>query len=176
MATAQPSLISDGLSAYPIRNVTAESDLPFPQRWSPEDARTGGSLQILPGNVEIPAVTCFCFGSCICWDRLPEKSSPSPPNLSPVPDLAVEVLSENNPADQIEFKLNRYFEAGVLLVWYIEPSTRSARAYASRTEVVRLPADGQRDGGNVLLGFSLSLADLFERADRQFHRGKKSQD
>ena len=129
-----------------------------------------GSLQILPGIVKIPDV------SFISWGRFPDQPLPRTPIPTLVPDLAVEVLSENNTADEMEFKLNRYFEAGVLLVWYIEPTTRSARAYTSPTEVIRIAVDGELNGGQVLPGFTLKLADLFERADRQFHRGKKSQD
>ena len=46
-----------------------------------------------------------------------------------VPDLAVEILSEANTEAEMDRKLHEYFQAGVRLVWRIEPKTRTARAY-----------------------------------------------
>ena len=121
-----------------------------------------GTLNILPGMVRIPDV---CF---IGWDRFPKegisREQPIPPL---VPDLAVEVLSKSNTKQEMQRKLKDYFDAGVSLVWYVDPETRSAAAYTSTHDVTHIDTDGTVDGGTVLPGFRLSLRALFEQADRQ---------
>ena len=64
-------------------------------------------------------------------------------------------------------KLNKYFQAGVRLVWYVDAETRTARVYTSPADVTEIDDGGLLDGGEVLPGFQLSLGWLFERADRQ---------
>ena len=121
-----------------------------------------GTLQIQLDMVRIPDV---CF---IGWSRFPDGRLPKDepiPHL--VPDLAIEVLSKSNTKGEMERKLNDYFEASVRLVWYIDPQTRSARAFTSVENVTDIPVDGVLDGADVLPGFELSLSDLFAEADRQ---------
>ena len=86
---------------------------------------------------------------------------------SVVGTVAVEVLSETNTKKEMDAKLKRYFEAGVKLVWYVDPKSRSAVAYTAPTDATQIGPDGELNGGDVLPGFSLSLPWLFEEADRQ---------
>jgi len=120
-----------------------------------------GPLKILPGKVKLPDV------SFIGWSRFPKERLGRRPIPALVPDLVVEVLSDTNTRREMERKLKQYFQAGVRLVWYIDPKTRSARAFTSPTAVTKMDEDGSLDGGQVLPGFRLSLRGLFERADRQ---------
>jgi Uma2 family endonuclease len=120
-----------------------------------------GSLKILPGVVKIPDV------AFISWARFPKEKLPRRPIPCLVPDLAVEVLSETNTRAEMATKLIRYFESGVRLVWYIDPETRSATSYTSPDDKIVIPPDGFLEGGNVLPGFQLSLAELFAEADEQ---------
>jgi len=62
-------------------------------------------------------------------------------------------------------KLREYFQAGVRLVWYIEPKTRTARAYTAASECTEISSDGALLGGDVLPGFELPLAQLFARVE-----------
>jgi Uma2 family endonuclease len=125
-----------------------------------------GPLKILPGIVKLPDV------SFIGWHRFPKHRLGRRPIPALVPDLAVEVLSESNTTAEMERKLKQYFEAGVTLVWYIDPETRSARVYAGPTDVTVVDQNGLLDGGPVLPGFQLSLRELFARADRQGPSGE----
>jgi Uma2 family endonuclease len=120
-----------------------------------------GSLKILPGIVKIPDV------SFISWERFPKQRLERRPIPTLVPDLAIEVLSQTNTPAEMESKLQRYFEASVRLVWYVDPETRSATSYRGPTEPETVPADGELTGADVLPDFRLSLASLFEHADRQ---------
>ena len=62
-------------------------------------------------------------------------------------------------------KLRDYFQAGVQMVWYIEPKTRTARAYTSANESTEIGSDGSLLGGQVLPGFELPLARLLARVE-----------
>ena len=63
-------------------------------------------------------------------------------------------------------KRGEYFTAGVKHVWEIDPETQSARAYTGVESVRDIPADGALAAEDVLPGFSLSLAQVFARANR----------
>ena len=91
--------------------------------------------------------------SFVGWDCVP--------NLAP--DLAVEVLSEGNTREEMERKLKEYFLSEVRLVWYIDPRTRSVRVYTSPDDVTELGAKDTLDGGEVLPGFSVPVAQLFDQ-------------
>ena len=87
--------------------------------------------------------------------------------IAPVaPDLAVEVLSKSNTKAEIARKLREYFASGTRLAWIVDPKTRSVRVHTAPTASTRLDlkSGGVLDGGDVLPGFRLPLADLF--ADR----------
>lgn len=119
-----------------------------------------GPVRLLPRQVRIPDV------SFISWDRLPGGKVPEEPIPALAPDLAVEVLSPGNTAAEMQRKLRDYFAAGVRLVWYIDPATRSARAYTGVYQGVEVPPEGALSGGEVLPGFELPLAELFARAEK----------
>lgn len=119
------------------------------------------TLRILPRLVRLPDV------SFICWQRLPTRELPAEPVPDLVPDLAVEVLSESNRPREMERKRREYFQGGARLVWEIDPETQSARVYTSPDQFQEVGPDGVLDGGDVLPGFTLSLAQLFARAGRQ---------
>ncbi len=121
----------------------------------------GAALQILPDQVRMPDA---CF---ISRERI-HKVKPQRGTIPPlVPDVAVEVLSRSNTRQEMDRKREEYFAAGVRLVWYIDPEARSATVYSSPDASVVIDESGTLDGGDVLPGFSLSLAELFARADEQ---------
>jgi len=114
-----------------------------------------GTLRILPRQVRIPDV---CF---IRWDRFPDGKLPQVPIPPVAPDLAVEVLSSGNTEAEMERKLREYFEAGTVLVWYVDPASRSVTVYTAPDQSTILDADATLTGGDVLPGFTLSLCELF---------------
>jgi len=119
-----------------------------------------GMMRIAPGLVRIPDV------SFIGWDRLPGRESPTEPIPDLAPDLAVEVLSEGNTKAEMARKVREYFEAGVRLVWLIDPKKRTARVYSGLDRSVLVRADQALDGGDVLPGFVLPLKDLLDSGRR----------
>lgn len=127
-------------------------------------AGESGMVRLEFGRIRIPDL---CF---VSWDRLPSGELPTDAILRIAPDLAVEILSESNTRKEMEQKLLEYFEAGVRLVWYIDPVARTVQVYTSprRSRILR-EAD-TLDGGKVLPGFSVGLKGLFAAAHRRKRR------
>lgn len=59
-------------------------------------------------------------------------------------------------------KVGEWLEAGVQIVWVIDPDRRVAHAYRSDGSVTTIAADGVLDGESLLPGFSCALGELFE--------------
>ncbi len=119
-----------------------------------------GMMRIAPGLVRIPDL------SFIAWDKLPGRESPREPIPNLAPDLAVEVLSAGNTRAEMTRKVREYFEAGVVLVWLIDPRKRTAQVYSKPDRSVLVRAHQALDGGDVLPGFALVLADLLDGGRR----------
>ena len=86
--------------------------------------------------------------------------------LEGAPDLAVEVLSPGNTVEEIDDKLTEYFENGSRLVWVINPTQHYVLVYRSAQEPDRLLKEKDSlDGEEVIPGFTLAIADLFQKLD-----------
>lgn len=120
-----------------------------------------GMLQLLHDQVRIPDV------SFLSWVHFPDRELPSEPIPRLVPDLAVEVLSASNTAQEMNRKLQEYFAAGTQLVWYVDPEAQGITVYTAPEQWIELGIEDVLDGGNVLPGFQLSIRDLFDRAGRR---------
>ncbi len=120
-----------------------------------------GAVQLAAGLVRIPDVA---FTS---WDRMAAGVVPEEPIPHLVPNLAGEILSNGNTPAEMALKRQDYFGAGVDLVWEIDPEQRTVDAYTSPTGSVMLGITDVLDGGTVLPGFRLPLAELFGELDRR---------
>jgi Uma2 family endonuclease len=63
----------------------------------------------------------------------------------------------------MERKLGEYFQVGVRLVWLVDPDTRTVRVFTAADQSILLDRDQMLDGGDMLPGFALPLAHLFDR-------------
>lgn len=70
-------------------------------------------------------------------------------------------------------KLEDYFRSGVRLVWIIDPKSRTAEIHSGPDEVEPIDEAGSLDGRDVLPGFTISLAKLFERLEKPKGRKKR---
>lgn len=77
------------------------------------------------------------------------------------PDLAVEVLSPSETARTSREKVDTYLDGGVEMVWVVDPVRRSVAVYRASGESELLSEDDTLDGGDVLPGFSVPVADIF---------------
>jgi len=123
-----------------------------------------GYLRLFPGRVRVPDV------SFIAWKRMPNQECPAEKIWSLAPDLAAEILSEDNTAAEMDKKLKDYFSAGTRLVWYVDPKTRTVRVYTGVRKPTLLTENDSLDGMKVLPGFRLSINKWFARASRKPRR------
>ncbi len=82
-----------------------------------------------------------------------------------VPDLAVEVISPTNRAPEVLEKIHQYFAAGVRLVWVVYCEPRQVYVYRSPVSIQVLTPEDTLEGDEVIAGFTLPVAKLFEDLD-----------
>jgi Uma2 family endonuclease len=114
-------------------------------------------IEVMPKLVRGPDV------SFVSWKTRPERTVPREPIAKQVPDLAVEILSPSNSRGEMQVKLKEYFLGGVQVVWMIDSQTHTAEVYTAPDKKTEIPVTGSLDGGDVLPGFRLPLAKLFEK-------------
>lgn len=101
----------------------------------------------------------LAFVSYVRWPRS-RAVSPDDNAWDVVPDLAVEVISPNDYAEEVQEKISEYFEAGVKQVWVLYPKNQSCVTYRSLGDISYLGAGDVLEGGDVLPGFRLELREL----------------
>jgi Uma2 family endonuclease len=131
-----------------------------------------GPVRLKLGLVRLPDVT------FVRWDSVEDTDEIEDPDgafLEVSPDLAVEVLSPSNTRKEMDIKLAEYAKAGVRLVWYVDPDRKEVTVYPRSKErgkkVVGL--GGVLDGGDVLPGFVLPVAKIFEKRAPAKKGGRK---
>ncbi len=93
--------------------------------------------------------------------RIPKEGEPKG-YWELAPDLAVEVISPNDPASELQSKVVEYLNAGTRLVWVIDPESQTVTAYRSLANVRVLTSKDTLDGADVLPEFSVTVSELFE--------------
>jgi Uma2 family endonuclease len=109
-----------------------------------------------PGLVRRPDVSFIRRG------RLPGDVSPKGWTRIP-PDLAVEVVSPNDLAGELEEKLDDHQKAGVPLVWVIYPEQRKARVFRLDGTSSELGEDDELSGEDNIPGFRCSLREILPK-------------
>lgn len=99
-------------------------------------------------------------GSFIRYGRLPDDKPPRG-HLRIAPDLAIEVISPNDLAEDIEERVADFMEAGTKLMWVLYPSTRTVYVFRQGNNVSRLTVSDELHGEDVLPGFVCRVEELF---------------
>lgn len=79
-----------------------------------------------------------------------------------VPDLAIEVVSPSNFADEMVNKVADYFRTGVRLVWIAYLTQKLVYVYESPKAIRILGIGDELDGGAVLPGLRVPLTSIFD--------------
>jgi Uma2 family endonuclease len=117
-------------------------------------AETGFILRHNPDTVRAPDAA-FVRVAHIPADGVPEGY------FLGAPDLAVEVVSPSDAAEDVQIKVREYFEAGTKMVWVIYPRTQEVIAFRSAREGVVLSGQDPLEGGDIVPGFTCPVAELF---------------
>jgi Uma2 family endonuclease len=81
------------------------------------------------------------------------------------PDLAVEILSQNNTRLEIDQRLKDFFASGTQLAWVIDPEQQCVEVCLSSTRRQLIGSGGFLEGNALLPGFHYPIADLFKEWD-----------
>ena len=119
-------------------------------------AMADGAVRMAGGNRREPDVAVYLKADFPGGVRRKQKVTTLPPRL------IVEVLSEDNTAAEIDIKLRELFASGCRLAYVIDPRARAARRHTSADDFTALDADAPLDGGDVLPGFAVKLADVLD--------------
>jgi Uma2 family endonuclease len=98
--------------------------------------------------------------SFIARGRLPEDRLPRG-HVSIPPDLAVEVVSPNDMAEDIENRIEDYLSAGTKLMWVLYPATASVWVIRKDGSGARLKGTQDLTGEDVIPGFACQVQALF---------------
>lgn len=115
-------------------------------------AETGFKLFTNPDTVRAPDV------AFIRADRVPTPPPRGFPAMAP--DLAVEVLSPDDRPGEVLQKVADWLNAGVQLVWVVDPVRRVARVYRPDGVDSQLSEHDALAGEDVLPGLSIPLAEV----------------
>lgn len=114
---------------------------------------SGVILERDPDTVRGPDVAYYEDASS--WAELHPKYGEVPPRL------AVEVLSPNDRANQVNRKIADYLKSGVALVWLVDPDNRTVLVYRPSSGPALRREDEELLGEDVLPGFRCPVAELF---------------
>src|SRR5438874_11638201 len=78
------------------------------------------------------------------------------------PDLAVEVLSENNTRAEIDARLKDFFASGTRIAWVVDPEKQRVEVCHSPIRRQLIGSGGLLEGEDILRGFQFSTADWFK--------------
>ena len=102
----------------------------------------------------------------VSYDRWPQQQRvPRTEAWEVVPNLAVEVVSPTDRADDLMNKVAEYFRAGVECVWVVFPSQEQIHVYESPTSVRILTRADALHGEPALPHFQLPVAALFDESE-----------
>jgi Uma2 family endonuclease len=77
------------------------------------------------------------------------------------PALAVEVVSPDDTAEEVDSKIRQWLAAGTKLAWVVYPRGRTVTVYRSLEDIRVLTDKDQLDGEDVVHGFQCQVADIF---------------
>ncbi|MCS7256985.1 MAG: Uma2 family endonuclease [Thermomicrobium sp.] len=114
----------------------------------------GYILRRNPDTVRIPDV------SVVRRERVPVEGIPE--GFWPgAPDLAVEIVSPHDRAEEVHERVRDYLGAGTRLVWVLWPKSRTVTVYWPDGTARELGPDEKLTGGDVLPGFDVTVSELF---------------
>ena len=117
-------------------------------------AETGFKLESNPDTVRAPDIA-FVRQETI------DKTGRITGYLAGAPDLVVEVLSPGDTFGKVETKVKQWLETGARAVWVVSPKLRTVTIYRSLSDIVTLTERDTLNGGDVVPGFQMKVAEIF---------------
>jgi Uma2 family endonuclease len=78
-----------------------------------------------------------------------------------IPDLVVEIHSKSDTIEEVNDKIDDWLNAGVQMLWIIDPFRRTVTIYQSGRDPTLLGEHGVLEGDSVIPGFRCPVAEIF---------------
>jgi Uma2 family endonuclease len=117
-------------------------------------AETGFKLESDPDTVRAPDIA-------FVRQEVLDRSGRTSGYRQGAPNLVVEVLSPNDTFGKVEAKVTQWLEAGAQLVWVVSPKLHTVTVYRSLMDIVTLTEKDNLEGGDVVPGFQIKVAEIF---------------
>jgi Uma2 family endonuclease len=117
-------------------------------------AETGFKLESNPDTVRAPDIA-------FVRQETVDQTGRSTGYRVGAPDLVVEVLSPSDTIGKVEAKVTQWLESGARVVWIVSPRLKTVTVYRSLSNIVALTEKDTLDGGDVVPGFQINVADIF---------------
>ena len=118
-------------------------------------AETGFVIARDPDTVRAPDI------GFIAKSRMPASGRPIKFWVG-APDLAVETMSPWDTVFEVDEKVQEWIAAGTRMVWVVNPRQKTVQILRSNTTVRVLSVNDRLDGEDVVPGFSIAVAEIFE--------------
>lgn len=99
--------------------------------------------------------------SFVCLSRMTVQQAQAEGHCPVVPDLVVEVLSPNDLVYEVDQKVRQYLDAGVRLVWVVNPEQRTVEVHRVAGTGTILRENDEVTGEDVVTGFRCRVSDFF---------------
>jgi Uma2 family endonuclease len=99
-------------------------------------------------------------GSFVARGRFPDDK-PFRGHSKVAPDLAFEIVSPNDLAEEVNEKVVEFLGAGVRLLWVVYPASRTVHVFRPNGGAAFLAETDELSGEDVVPGFSCRVADVF---------------
>ena len=108
-----------------------------------------------PNLIRKPDLAFVKFG------RLPDDKQRPKGHVGLIPDLAVESISPGDLASEVNEKIDEYVEAGIPLIWFFDPDSKTVQIFRADGSTQRLTETDELSGENVLPNFRCRVSEVF---------------
>ena len=95
------------------------------------------------------------------WEKVPEEEQKKFAHICP--DFIIELMSESDSLKEMQPKMEECMENGCRLAWLIHPKECKTFVYRENKTTSEIPFEKPLSGENVLPGFQLDLAAIFDK-------------
>jgi len=81
--------------------------------------------------------------------------------LETIPELVVEIRSKNDTLEELREKSQEYLQAGVQIVWVIDPSSKTVTVFRTGEVPIELRGRDTLTAVGVVEGFKVPVSELF---------------
>jgi Uma2 family endonuclease len=101
------------------------------------------------------------------WEDVPNEEEEQAETWIMPPALVVEVVSRHDTPRDLRKKVQEYLQVGVRQVWVVDERTRTVQVHRADGTTDILTETATLAGEDVLPGFTVPVADLFQRRRRR---------